>query len=61
MQNYLQVIRDESNNMSKLIKDTLDISKLESGEFEISKEHFEIEPWLDNITTKFKGIIEKKI
>jgi len=60
MKEYLKIVYEESENMSNLIKDILDLSKLESGVFEISKEVFELNNWLENIANKFSKIVDKK-
>lgn len=62
MQYYCNVIIDESEKMSCLIKDLLDLSSYESGTFTITKAHFDFSDLIrDNIEKHRKVISEKNI
>jgi len=57
---YLDVIMDESKNMSKLITDMIDLSHLESGFYSLDKEYFLIDKLLLNILKKYSKNFEDK-
>ncbi|MFA6940114.1 MAG: HAMP domain-containing sensor histidine kinase [Clostridiaceae bacterium] len=57
---YLDVIMDESKNMSKLITDMIDLSHLESGFYSLDKESFFIDKLLLNILRKYSKNFEDK-
>lgn len=57
---YLDVIMDESKNMSKLITDMIDLSHLESGFYSLDKESFLIDKLLLNILKKYSKNFEDK-
>ncbi len=57
-----QSLTESSNSLKNLINDLLDSSKLDSGNFEINNEYFEIRPFIDSIRTMFlKESNDKKI
>lgn len=59
---YLDVILDESNKMSNLVKDMLELSKLESNNISINMTKFSLNKLIEEIANKYNGIfLEKKI
>lgn len=57
---YLEVIIDESRRMNNLVSDMLDLSQLESGNFKLIKEDFNIDELISQIVRKFSAIIAEK-
>ncbi len=57
---YLDVIMDESQKMSLLISDMLDLSQLESGNFKLEQLEFNIEELINSIIKKLTNIFEEK-
>lgn len=57
---YLDVILDETRKMSNLVKDMLDLSQLESGNFKLIKEEFFIDELIKSVVRKFSTIFEEK-
>lgn len=57
---YLDVIMDESVKMEGLVRDMLDLSKLESQSASLDKETFDIVEMTDEIRTKLHGLAEEK-
>lgn len=57
---YLDVILDETRKMSNLVKDMLDLSQLESGNFKLIEEDFFIDELIKNVVKKFSTIIQEK-
>lgn len=51
---YLNVIVDESNRLTKLINDMLDLSKMQSGHLKIERGVFEINSLILNVLDKFE-------
>ena len=59
---YLDVILDESKKMGDLVKDMLDLSQLESGNFKLIKENFNLSELIETVLRKFSiPLNEKKI
>lgn len=59
---YCDVIIDETNKMDKLVKELLEISKLESGQIKLDKEEFNISKLIREIIDKYnKILIDKNI
>ncbi|MGE5633079.1 MAG: sensor histidine kinase [Caulobacteraceae bacterium] len=54
---YCDVIIDESEKMSHLIKDLLDLSSYESGTFKITKEPFDIVELTREIAAKYQNVL----
>lgn len=46
---YLEIIGEESNRMKELMKNLLDLARMDENSFTISKEHFLAKPFLENI------------
>lgn len=57
---YLDIILDETQNMTSLVEDMLELSKLESGKLEISKEKFYLDKLVDSTVKKFIGPMHEK-
>lgn len=57
---YLDVIMDESQKMSILISDMLDLSQLESGNFKLDQYYFEMDELINSIVKKHATISEAK-
>lgn len=57
---YLDVILDESHKMGNLVSDMLDLSQLESGNFKLSKEEFNIDELISSTLKKFSTLINDK-
>lgn len=57
---YLCIVSDEVARLSRLVRSMLNISKYESGELEMSTEHFNLMPILVKTALNFEKLIEKK-
>lgn len=57
---YFEIIRDETNKMSKMVKSMLDLSQIESGTFTIKREEFDIYGLLEPACEKFRTLAEKQ-
>lgn len=57
---YLDVIIDESQKMGRLVSDMLELSKLESGNFNIIIEEFYLDKIIDEVIKKLNGIMFQK-
>lgn len=58
--NFLEVINYESDRMTTLVKDLLDLSKLDNKQTSFIKEEFNLNELLKNSLEKFKIHVEKK-
>ena len=56
---HLEIIINETDRLSLMVNDILDLSKLESGKQKLSPSEFEIKGKLNEIIARFKGISEK--
>lgn len=56
----LNVIIDESDKMSNLVKDMLDLSQLESGTFKLNNINFNILQLIKNVVKKLQYLAEEK-
>lgn len=56
---HLKVIIDESNRLTRLINDMMDLSKLESGVIEINKTEFDIVETIQILLKSFKMMYQK--
>ncbi len=56
---HLEIIINETDRLSLMVNDILDLSKLESGKQKIDPSEFEISGKLSEIIGRFKGISEK--
>jgi len=57
---YINSIYHETENMNKLINDTLDFAKMENGFFQIETRDTFINPWFNQIILTFKELITSK-
>lgn len=57
---YLDVIMDESQKMSVLISDMMDLSQLESGNFKLEQYAFDMEELINSIVKKHTNTFEEK-
>jgi len=57
---YYSIIEEEAFKMSKMIKELLDLSQLESGNFNMKKDNFDIGALLDSIHNTHRFIAENK-
>ncbi len=55
-----QIIHDESLRMSRLVNELLDIGRMEAGHIELHKQKLKVEPFVEKIIKKFKGISEEQ-
>lgn len=59
-ENYLKIIENETNKMSTLIKDLLDLSQMESRVFKIKKERINYSELLENKILSFNLLFKEK-
>lgn len=57
---YVENIRESSENLLTIINDILDISKIESGKMEIVENDFESEKLLKGVMSQIKSLADKK-
>ncbi len=57
---HLEIIINETDRLSLMVNDILDLSKLESGRQKLETSEFEIRERLEKIIAGFKGISDKK-
>ncbi len=57
---YLNIAREETDRLTKLINDILDLSKMQAGELSVNKSEFDIHDLLFNILDRFEERIHKK-
>lgn len=57
---YCDVIMDETEKMDSLIKELLDLSKLEQGSFTIEKERFDLAGDLKEELAKYRKVLDEK-
>ncbi|CAG7611896.1 Sensor histidine kinase ResE [Paenibacillus solanacearum] len=55
-----QVIHDESLRMGRLVKDLLDLAKMETGNMELHFRELELEPFLRRIQRKFAALSKER-
>ena len=46
---YLEIIAEESDRMKELVKNLLDLAKIDENNFSVSKEYFGVRPFFENI------------
>ena len=56
---HLEIIINETDRLSLMVNDILDLSKLESGKQKLTPSEFEISSKMNEIIDRFKGISEK--
>jgi signal transduction histidine kinase len=59
-QRYCHVIRSETEKMDKLVKDLLNLSRLETGSFRIEKTDFDFVALVEEVKERFAGTIAEK-
>ncbi len=57
---YLSVVRSEADRLTKMTNELLDLSKLESGNFSLSKKRFDINELVSQELIKFEQRIDEK-
>ncbi|MDR2953279.1 MAG: hypothetical protein LBU82_08575, partial [Treponema sp.] len=57
---FVNDIKTSSNALLSIINDILDMSKIESGKFELNPVHYDLPAFLDNIISMFGYIAQKK-
>lgn len=57
---YIDVIQQSGNHLLSLINEVLDLSKIESGEMELSYETIDVRDLIVNISSTFEPIAEEK-
>ncbi|HWP97287.1 MAG TPA: HAMP domain-containing sensor histidine kinase [Syntrophomonadaceae bacterium] len=57
---YCDVIMDEAGKMNKLVRDLLDLSHIESGQFRLEKDVFDLSALIDRIMAKFDPVFKQK-
>ena len=56
---HLNIIIDETDRLTALVSDILDLSKLENGSQKLEPETLDVTVWLTDIITRYKGISER--
>ena len=56
---HLQVIIDETDRLTALVNDILDLSKLENGSQKLEMQTIDAATWLSDIITRYKGVSEQ--
>jgi two-component system, OmpR family, sensor histidine kinase VanS len=57
---YCQVIIKEAEKMDKLVRDLLDLSQIESGQFHLEPAVFDISTLVDHVISKYRTILNEK-
>jgi len=57
---YCSVIMDEARKMDRLVQDLLNLSQLESGEFQLNREIFNLEVMLGDLAQKYQPLLTEK-
>ena len=56
---HLQVIIDETDRLTALVNDILDLSKLENGSQKLERQTIDVAVWLHDIIERYKGVSEQ--
>ena len=56
---HLQVIIDETDRLTALVNDILDLSKLENGSQKLEPTTFDAAVWMEDIIARYKGVSEQ--
>ena len=56
---YTQVIIDETDRLTALVNDILDLSKLENGSQKLEVSTFDAAVWMEDIIARYKGVSEQ--
>ena len=54
---YLQIIKDETVRLKVLVNDLLDINKMETGNFTLKKDYYDIRRLIERVNTKYSSFI----
>lgn len=57
---YCDVIIDETNKMNRLVKDLLNLSQIESGNFQLEKTAFDLSSMIRTVLDKYQPLLEEK-
>ncbi|KGR80074.1 sensor histidine kinase [Ureibacillus manganicus] len=57
---YIKIIGEESERMKELVKNLLDLAKMDETTFTVSKEHFSVRPFFDNVCKLVQPSYEMK-
>lgn len=57
---YYEIIQEEANRISVMVKDLLDLSQLESGTFKVNIQAFNLEELLESTLSKFQLLATEK-
>ncbi|ABS21523.1 ATP-binding protein [Bacillus cytotoxicus] len=57
---FVQIIYDESVRLGRLVNELLDLARMESGHVELHMSEVEIHPFVEKIGRKFQGIAQDK-
>ncbi len=58
-QSHLKVIIEETDRLTELVGDILDLSKLQNGTLPLDKSEIDVTQWLEDIIRRYKGVSEK--
>ncbi len=56
---HLQVIIEETDRLTMLVNDILDLSKLENGSQKLEFQNFDVTTWLADICSRYRGVSDK--
>lgn len=56
---HLQVIIEETDRLTMLVNDILDLSKLENGSQKLEPSTFDVTDWMTEICSRYKGVSEQ--
>lgn len=59
-QYYMDVISDEINKLNRLVLETIELSKLETGNYKLNLSQFEIKPFIEVLMGKFENRFREK-
>lgn len=57
---FVQIIYDESLRLGRLVNELLDLARMESGRVELHMSDVEVVPFVEKISRKFQGIAKEK-
>lgn len=57
---FVQIIYDESLRLGRLVNELLDLARMESGRVELHMSDVEVVPFIEKISRKFQGIAKEK-
>lgn len=59
-QELVQVIHDESLRMGRLVKDLLDLARMEAGHIELNRDHVQVDQLLQRVYRKFSVLAKER-